>query len=231
MDEKEEVKKVDDKSEKTEEPEKVKIGEKEYGQEELARVVGLGELGMELETKWNTKLEKVYPEFTKATQERDVYKKQVDEYETAKTKDKAAKGEELSPEETKKQALVEAEGLGLIHTGNVNQIIANYLAARDLIDDTEAVISQAEEDGKPKTTVDDLLAHMETTGIKSPDKAYKDKFEKELDELKEKKLASIKGNGMQTMDTSTAGSKEPEIPKLTNLDALRDAMRSKFANS
>ena len=216
------------KVEETKEPEKVKVGDKEYGQEELSRLVGLGELGMELETKWNTKLEKVYPEFTKATQERDTYRKKVEEFEASQVKEKAAKGEELSPEELKKQALTEAEGLGLVHSGNVNQFIANYLSARDLIDDTEAVIAQAEEDGKPKTTTEDLLAHMETTGIKSPEKAYKDKFETELDELKEKKLSSIKSNGMQTLDGSTAGSKEPEIPKFTNLDSLRDAMRSKF---
>ena len=225
------VEKTDEKAEETKEPEKIKVGEKEYGQEELSRLVGLGELGMELETKWNTKLEKVYPEFTKATQDRDTYKKRVEEFEAQETKTKAEKGEELSPEEIKKQAIAEAETLGLVHSGNVNQFIANYLQARDLIDDAEAVIAQAGEEGKPKTTTKELLGHMEETGIKSPEKAYKDKFEKELETWKEGQLDKAKGNGMETLDSSTAGSKEPESPKLTNLDSLRDAMKSRFSNS
>lgn len=208
--------------------EKIKVGEKEYTQEELSRVVGLGELGVELESKWNTPLQKLYPEYTKATQEREELRKYRDDQEKLAVEEKTKKGEELSPEEVKKHALSEADKLGLIHAGNVNQFIASFLQARDLVDDAEALVTEAEGQGKPKTTVNDLLVYMEETGIKKPDLAYKAKFEKELDDWQTKQLAKVKSNGMETLDSSTAGSKEPEIPKLTNLDALRDAMKSRF---
>ena len=45
--------------------EKVKIGEQEYTQEELDRYVKLGKLAQEAEDKYNTKLDRVWPEYTK----------------------------------------------------------------------------------------------------------------------------------------------------------------------
>ena len=48
--------------------EKVKVGEKEYSQDELSKLVGLGEKWTETETKFNTKMDRVVPEYTKATQ-------------------------------------------------------------------------------------------------------------------------------------------------------------------
>ena len=208
--------------------ETIKVGEKEYTQEELSRKVGLGELADELETKWNTKIDKLYPEYTKATQERGELQKYKDEQERLATEAKAKKGEELTPEEIKKQALTEADNLGVVHTGNINKFIGSFLQARDLIDDAEAILTRAGEEGKPKTTVDDLLTYMDETGIKSPDLAYKAKFDKELDTWKQTQLAKVKSGDMQTLDSSTAGGKEPEIPKLTNIDSLRDAMKSRF---
>lgn len=227
--EKKEEEKVDDtKIEEIKEPEKVKVGEKEYGQEELSRIVGLGELGAELEGKWNTKMDRLYPEYTKATQEREELKKKVEEYETKKTEEKVDKGEELSPEEVQKQVIAEADKMGLVHKGNVYQFMDAYLQARDMKEDAEALIAEAEEKGKPKTTVEDLFKYMDESGIKNVELAYKAKFDKELDTWKETQLEKMKNGEVQTLDSSSAGSKQPEIPKLTNLDSLTDAMKSYF---
>ena len=213
-------------------PEKIKVGEKEYTQEELSRVVGLGELGVELESKWNTPLQKLYPEYTKATQEREDLRKYKEEQERLATEAKAKKGEELTPEETKKQALVQADALGLIHSGNVNQFIAQFLQARDLIEDTEAAVSEAQEKYGIKTNIQSVVDYMnQPENPKNPQKAIKDMFEEEIDTWKEQQLTKVKVNGMQTLDSSNAGSKQPEIPKLTNIDSLRDAMRSRFNRS
>ena len=223
---KKEEEKVEEKKE--EKSELIKVGEKEYTQEELSRKVGLGELADELESKWNTKIDRLYPEYTKSTQELSELRKYKEEQERLATEAKAKKGEGLTPEEIKKQAIAEADSLGLVHAGNVNKFIGSFLQARDLIDDSEAIITKAVEEGKPKTTTEDLLAYMDETGIKNPDLAYKAKFEKELDTWKQEQLAKVKSSDMKTLDASTAGSKEPEIPKLTNIDSLRDAMRSRF---
>ena len=211
-----------------EKPTTIKVGEKEYTQEELSRKVGLGELADELESKWNTKIDRLYPEFTKSTQELSELRKYKEGQEQLATEAKAKKGEELTPEEAKKRAISEADNLGLVHSGNVNQFIGSYLAARDLIDDTEAVVEQNASEGKPKASVQDLIDYMNETGIKNPQVAYKAKFDKEIDDWKIVQLARVKANGMQTLDSSNAGSKQTEIPKITNLDSLRDAMRARF---
>ena len=75
------------------EPEKIKLGEKEYTQDELSKLVGLGETANELETKWNTKIDRLYPEYTKATQER---KELEDKLKDLETKQVEAKPQEES---------------------------------------------------------------------------------------------------------------------------------------
>ena len=217
-------------TENKEEIEKVKVGEKEYTQEELSSVVGLGETAREFETKWNRKIDQFYPDYTQKSQRLAEFEKKEKEAEDVKLKEKVETKQELSPEEVKKIALEEADKLDLIHKGNINQYIASFLQARDLIDDAEGIIAQADEDGKPKTTVNDLLAYMEETGIKSPEIAYKNKFESELDEWKSKQLDKVKNPGMKTMDTSTAGGKEFIEKKAQNIDELRDQMKSYLQN-
>ena len=212
------------------EVEKVKVGEKEYSQEELSSVVGLGEKARDFETKWNRPIDQLYPDYTQKSQKLSDYEKREKEAEEAKLKEKVEAKEELSPEEARKVVLAEADILGLVHQGNVNQFINSFLQARDLLDDTDAIVSQTQEEGKPKTTTQELLAYMEETGIKSPELAYKSKFEKELDEWKEKQLSKVKGNSMQTLDTSNAGSKQPEQKQPKNWDELRDTMRSYLQN-
>ena len=50
---------------------------------------------------------------------------------------------------------------------------------------------------------------MAETGIRNPQKAYNDMYEAELDKIKEEKLNSLRGSGMVTTSSSTAGSKQP----------------------
>src|SRR3990167_6033242 len=107
---------------KTQEVEKVKVGEKEYTQDELSHLVGLGEVGAELESKWNTKIDRLYPEFTKATQEREDLRKQVEGFKNQPT------GEELSTEENRKlirQQLKDALGDEIVLKSELSQEINN----------------------------------------------------------------------------------------------------------
>ena len=53
---------------KTDETPKVKVGDKEYTQEELSGLVGLGETAKEYETKWNRKISEFYPDYTQKSQ-------------------------------------------------------------------------------------------------------------------------------------------------------------------
>lgn len=218
-----------------EEPQKIKVGEKEYNQEELARLVGLGELGSELEGRWNTKLDRLASEYTKTSQERADLKRKVEELEGVLTKEKADQGFELSPEEARKQALAQAKELGLLSIEDfeveARRIVREEQAAKELREDAEAAIEEAQEKYGLKTDMDTILTHMSETGIRNPWKALKDKYEPQIDAWKEQQIGKVKSGGMQTIERSNAGAKEPEEKKLTDLDSLREALRSRLNRS
>jgi len=210
--------------------EKIKLGEDEYSQDELQKLVGLGKIGLEAEQRYNRSIDKFWPEYTKTRQELDDLKKQQSEREQTELAQKVQTGEQLSPEELRKQALSQAEELGLVHKGNIRQFINETLAARDLLEEAEMVIEQEISVGKPKTTVEELLKHMEETGIRIPAKAYKDKFETEIDKWKEIQLAKVKQSGLETQESSTAGAKQPPERTPLTKDTLSDALRNYVAN-
>lgn len=207
------------------EPETVKVGDKEYSQEDLGNLVGLGQKFQEIETKQGQPVNEIIKSWGDRGNRIGELKTELEESKKQEINKKEEAGEELSPEEQKRKALVEADNLGLVHKDSINQYIDARLDAVELLAETKQVVTKAEEDGKPKTDSEALLKHMQGTGIKSPEKAYKDMFETELDTWKEKQLDKIKKPGMVTEDSSTAGSKKPEPVKVNrdNLDKLLKA--------
>jgi len=233
----------DKKTETPEPPSSVKVGEKEYTQDELSQLVGLGESAREYETKWNRKIGEFYPDYTRKSQrlaeleKADEDRSRLEEEEKQKALNEKAKGgtDNLSPEEVRQVALKQARELGIVTTDvfdtRVKKAIADAFAGSKLIDDVSAVLSGAEEKGQPKSTVEDLLRYMDETGVKNPEKAYKLKFEDELDKWKEDKLKGIKPRGMETQIGSTAGSKAPPPPQLITRDNLAQAIRESLTRS
>src|SRR3990167_9060394 len=211
-----------------EEPEKIKLGEKEYTQDELSKLVGLGETATELETKWNTKIDRLYPEYTKATQERKELEDKIKAFEEKQVDTKAKAGEELTDEEIKQRARTEAKSLGLISVDDVNEYIYRALEARDLKEDIEATVETNKADGKPETNFDDLVGYMQTSGVRNPQDAYDLMFKNELKTWERKQIDSVKKSGMVTEETSTAGAKQPPqrvaVTKENILDQLDEAL-------
>mgnify|MGYP001594517767 CR=1 FL=1 len=209
-------------SEETQEVQKVKVGEKEYTQEELSKLVGLGEIGAEAEERYNIKLDGVWPKFGQAI---DQVKKLEAELEQSKQvqapKDPNA---ELTPEEIGKQARAEAKKLGLLTIEDANEYVDRRIEAIELRKDVQSVVEEAEEKYGIKTAEDTILNHMVETGIKNPIKALKDLYEEKIDAWKEQQLQSLKKPGMATETTTTAGAKEPQVEPITrdNLSARID---------
>lgn len=196
----------------------LKIGDKEYTQDELNQLVGLGEMARELEGKWNTKIDRLYPEFTKKSQRLSEYEQREQELEREKERDalkKAQKGEDLLPEEQAKLVRQELKKHGVVLADEIDEYIARHTAVRDLIKQVDEVVANTKQDGKPLTTKEELLAFMDDNGVKNPELAYKLKFEKELRDWEEKQLSKLKQPGLVTEETSTAGSKEPAPVKVT----------------
>src|SRR3990167_5090967 len=154
----------------SQEPEKVKIGEKEYSQEDLAKLVGYGEKAVELEDKWNTKIDKLYPEYTKSRQElADIKKQQEEGVKKAQEEisQKAQEGQQLSPEEQDKLIETELEKRGVVTQKNVYQYVANFVAAQELNKEIESINAEADTDGRPKVSREELLDYMDDSGVKN----------------------------------------------------------------
>ena len=228
--------------EKVEEPQTIKLGEKEYSQEELTKLVGLGETPQEYETKRNRPIKDFYPDYTQKSQKLAEFEKnqaeQARQLEEQKQKDldaKAQKGQDLSPEEARVMARKQAHELGIVtddtFSTEVNKAVANALAAKDLIEDVRGVIDGAKEKGQPQTTPEDLLKYMDENGVKSPEKAYKLMYENEIDKWKEEQLKKIKPAGFMTQDNPTAGAKAPPPPQPITRDNLAQAIRDSLTRS
>lgn len=231
---------TDEKGEKVAEPivnpeeEKVKVGDKEYTQEELSRVVGLGELGVELEEKWNTKIDRLYPEFTKATQEREELRTKVEEYEAKPIAPAATSLGELTEEDkvTARKQLTELLGGEPLTKEQAANLYQSQRAGESMLEETQKVVGEVKEKYGIETTVEDVLNYMsQPTNAKDPNKAVKDMFEPQIDTWKEQQFAKIKSNGIQTIEGSSAGGKQPEAPKLSDIDSLRGALKSHFSRT
>lgn len=214
---------------------KIKLGDAEYSQDELQQLVGLGKIGMEAQQKYNTSIDKVYPQLSRTIQEKQELERKLAEYETQKTQQKIQDGGQLTPEEMKRQAISQAEELGLIHSGNIEQRVLGIMQGYQLLNDANGYIQDQVEEGNPKTTTEDLLNYMNgqnPTGTRygSLQKAYKDMFETELDQIKQTKVDSLRPERFVTTERSTAGSKQPVLQK-PNKDNLEEMLKASLRGS
>ena len=91
---------------------KVKVGEKEYSQDELSQLVGLGETAQEFETKWNRKIGDFYPDYTQKSQKLAEFEKAEADRQRVELQAKAD-ANELSPEESRRLVLQQPKEYGL----------------------------------------------------------------------------------------------------------------------
>ena len=72
-------------------PETVKVGEKEYTQDELNNIVQLGETARDYETKWNRKVSEFYPDYTQKSQKLAEFERAEDERRKSELESKLKK--------------------------------------------------------------------------------------------------------------------------------------------
>src|SRR3990167_10420238 len=142
------------KEEKKEEtPTTVKVGDREYSQEELNKVVGLGNTALEYEEKWNRPIGDFYPDYTQKSQKLAAYEKAEKARQEAEVAKKQEQGIDLSPEERRETVLREAKSYGIVTQDDfdtaVTEKVANMLRGQELLKQTEGVVKQAGTDGKP----------------------------------------------------------------------------------
>lgn len=208
--------------------EKIKIGEEEFDPEELKGIIDKGRWAKEVEEKQNTKLDKLMPEYTKATQRLKEYEEKEKKWQEEQDKKLVETPQgELSEEELSRQAKLQAKKLGLVTIDDIDDYVEKKInatqQANELLDDCRKYEKEVNgEDGRPKFDIEEVLKHMQETGIKDPFKAYKDKYEEQLDKWKEDQLNKAKKPGIYT-ETGSSGNHEPQPVKL-NKNNLQDAL-------
>lgn len=206
--------------------EKIKVGETEYSQEELNKLVGLGKIGLEAEEKFKTPIDKVWPTTQRVINENKELRDRVDSYEKAKVQEKVNQGQQLTAEETAAQVRAELKKYGVVFEDEFpaksQEIFVRNQQASEILKDTRNAVEKYKNDYGVDTTDERVLEYMKDTGVTKPEVALKLMFEDKIDQVKEQKLKGIRPQGMVTSQTSQAGGKVPEPVKVSkdNLESL-----------
>lgn len=213
----------------TPEIEKIKLGDKEYTQEELSGLVGVASKVQELESKYNTKFDKVWPEYGRSQNEVRTLKEELEKIKSQKPVDNNG---EIDPEVTK-QALEQARKIGLVTREDFKDFMReNFRDLYKVERETDTLVTELNRlekdisgaDGRPKFDKIAVLEHMKNEGFKDPMKAYKDMYEPQLDEWKTRQLSKARTSGFTTINQSSIGNKQPPEVKATrdNINQLVD---------
>ena len=217
----------------SEEIEKIKLGDQEFTQEELSGLVEKGRLAKEIEEKQNTDISKVYPEYTKKSQQLKELEVEVTELRKLKQDQseaierKQANNENLTIDEVRSLAAKS----GYITKENFQDYINNYMSGQKVLESVRNLEKEGnpyKTDELPKVESRDLLEWMDNNNIADPTKAYKLRYEKEIDEWKEKSLQVNKPKGIYVEDSSSPGNKLPkkvEINRGNLSDFVKSALR------
>lgn len=217
-------------TEPSEPVEKVKVGEAEYTQEELNRLVGLGKLAVESETKFNTKVDKIWPEYTKKSQKLAELEKEIEGYRAEQAnKAKLPENEEQAIREAKEAA----KKLGIVtddaFEDRMGKVFTRYYQQER---QAERLVEQGQDlekkidgsDGRPAFVLTDVLEYMRDNmgGQGNLDTAYKLMHEDALDKWRETELGKSRKQGMTTATIPGGSIKTPPQVKVTddNLDSL-----------
>lgn len=217
-------------------PEKVKVGDAEYTQEELSKLVGIGKIGAEMEEKWDSPISSLYPNYSRAQNQ---IKEMEDKLKEAQSK--IPEPTATPDEEQDKEALrILKDKFGVVTKGDLEDYYKSRREQEKVEGEQEAYAKDLSSkvatlqkevdgtDGRPAFKPVEVLTFMKEEGIKDPMKAYKVMHEDALDAWKAEKI--VKGelkDPIVTVTKPTAGAKQPTTvrPNRENLQQmLNDAL-------
>lgn len=214
------------------ETQKIKLGETEYTQDELNEMVGFAKNVREQEAKYNTKFDKVWPEYSRSQTELKRLKDELDEARKPRVEVPQDQQAEIERARTAAKQLGiltkdDLKELGIVTKNEFDQYYKVQRATEKLLekaDDLEKELNGS--DGRPAFKRGEILQFMNDTGIQDMNIAYKIKYESELDTWKDSKLAGAKKLGMSTIESGAKGgvSKEPPQVRITK-DNLNQMMQ------
>jgi|GEM_PF-1994650 len=226
-------------------PSNIVINGEEYSSDEAQELVGLGKKTREYEQKWNTSLDKVWPDYGRLTQEHKATQSELAEAreQLAKFSEKKDAGTETQVDTSKAREAARKLGIifnedleksGYIKKDDLPKYFQQYTAEQKAVDkilgDADKYESEITgEDGRPPFNKKAVLAYMQAYGIEDPIKAYEDMYEPQLKSWKDQQVAGKKNPSLRTID-KPEGKKEPKPVKVTDdnvMDLLSERLGSK----
>lgn len=216
-------------------PEKIAIGDAEYTPEEAQELIGLAKKTRELEQRYNTKFDSVWPEYGRLSTEHKTLKTQYEQAQQEIAKFKQDNPGEKVPNDLQVD-LEKARKLGFTFKDDLEK--EGYLRKDDLGKwyqeqraqerAVEKIQSEAEslakeidgKDGRPRFNKMAVLAFAQATGVSDLKKAYENMYSEELKEWGEREVKTVQKPGFKTLSPQK-GTKQPNEGKTTSTN-LRD---------
>lgn len=211
-----------------EELEKIKVGDAEYEPKEVEDYIAKGKRLDDFAKKYNTDPDKAWSAYGKTTQENKTLKEEIEQLKKKEVRPEPVQTDEFSEAQIQ-QAREQARKIGIVTQGDLDSWYQTRRSAEKMLDECgnyEKDVSG--DDGRPKFNTEEILTHMQETGIKNPMKAYKDKYENELDTWKESELNKEKGTKLPTL--STEGTKTVKRVSVTK-DNIGDMIKEQLWGS
>lgn len=222
-------------------PETISINGVDYSLEEAQTLIETGKRTQEAETKWNTKLDNVWPEYGKLTQEQKNWEEQKKKYEEdlAKLQTKQELGTETAEDVAKAKEAARKLGITLNEDLEKNGYIKKedlekYLEERDTKQEAvRKVLAEADKleteidgsDGRPAFNKKVVLAYANSYGKSDLKEAYEEMNEKALKAWQEAQIEAKKGKSLKTLQPG--GEKNPKQEKVTD-DNVKDLLKEKL---
>ena len=228
----------------TDAPEQVIINGQEYTPEDATQYLELGKKYKELESTLNTSLDKVYPEYTKASQRNKELETQLAE-RNARLEEFEARQKQAEIPQDMKDVREAARKAGLVDEDYINQ--AGYVKRSDLDEYfnqkqtqqklVDNILSKAKSletdidgsDGRVPFDSDGVLAYASAYNIDDLEIAYDKMNAKGNAKWKEAQIAQAQKPGLTTL-RGTGTKKEPEQPKVTD-DNFKQLWNEMFNNN
>jgi hypothetical protein len=212
-----------------------KLGDEEYTPDELSHLVDLGKIGIESETKFNTKIDKVWQDYGRTKTQVKEQAEKIKDYEQKLSS--MSKLPDLTEDDQVRQAKEAARKLGFILKEDMDQygivtkekFVQQYKEQRyaeKLLDKMEGLETKIDgKDGRPRFSTEAMLEYMNDTGITDPEVAYKVRYDEDLTKWRDSKINERRPGTMYTEKPgSSITNKTPQDVK-PNKDNLKELTR------
>ena len=227
-----------DQGENPQAPSNIVINGEEYTPEEAQELVATGRKTREYEQKWNTSLDKVWPDYGRLTQEKGQWQTEKEKLESQLQQFQTKQEEGTDTQVDVQKAKDAARKLGLVlkedneKEGYVKKAdLDTYLSERDQKNSqVQAILSEADKlekeidgsDGRPKFNKKAVLAYAQAYNIDDLTKAYEDMHGDQIKSWKDTQVKSKVKPGLKTL--SPGGKKSPSEKKIDD-DNVKDLLK------